>query len=241
MKKETKKVVLASFLTVAAFVYGLFSTNVKLLNAQTASEVTICHATGSAENPYNTLHVSSNAIGGHFQNNGTPKNGHEDDLLLQGTVECPGGSTPTPTATPVRTPVPTPTPTVVPTVSPTPTVVPTMTPTPTATPTASPTPEASATATPNGDICANLDGIQLTMPDEYHQAGVNCLKYELGGPPPPPAVSTSQVLGASTSRVLGASTMAGTGAVEDAIFNSMFTLGSLLTSFGIMKNGKKKS
>ncbi len=49
----------------------------------------------------------------------------------------------------------------------------------------------------------------------------------------------AEVLGVSTGQVLGVSTMAGAGAVEDAIFNSIFTLGSLLTSFGIMKNGKK--
>ena len=55
-------------------------------------------------------------------------------------------------------------------------------------------------------------------------------------------IGGGDVLGASTIRgqVLGTSTMAKTGAVEDALFNSIFTLGSLLTSFGIMKNGKKK-
>lgn len=72
--------------------------------------------------------------------------------------------------------------------------------------------------------------------------GKNCVSFGIpGAPTPPPAVGGTQVLGASTSRgqVLGASTMAKTGVVEDAIFNSIFTLGSLLTSFGIIKNSAK--
>lgn len=52
-------------------------------------KVTICHATSSEVMPYVTIHVSANAIGGHFDNNGTQLAGHEDDLLLQGEVECP--------------------------------------------------------------------------------------------------------------------------------------------------------
>lgn len=51
--------------------------------------VTICHATESEENPWTRIVVSENAIGGHFENHGTPKAGHEDDLLLDGEVDCP--------------------------------------------------------------------------------------------------------------------------------------------------------
>lgn len=163
--------------------------------------------------------------------------------------------TATATATPVSTPTATPTGTWQPTYSPTsqPTVTPTATATTTATATATPTdnpcegeceptstPE--ATATPNGDVCANIDGIQTSLPDNtYHfdLTGKNCLQFDVPGVPTPS--DPGQVLGASTGKVLGASTMAGTGAVEDALFNSIFTLGSLLTSFGIMKNGKKKA
>lgn len=60
-------------------------------------KVTICHATSSESNPYTRIVVSENAIGGHFDNPGTPKAGHEDDILLQGEVLCPipEGETPT--------------------------------------------------------------------------------------------------------------------------------------------------
>ena len=58
-------------------------------DATPAPKVTICHATESEENPWTRNVVSENAIGGHFDNPGTPKAGHEDDILLQGDVECP--------------------------------------------------------------------------------------------------------------------------------------------------------
>lgn len=54
-----------------------------------APKVTICHATSAEDNPWVRIVVSENAIGGHFENPGTPKAGHEDDVLLQGDVECP--------------------------------------------------------------------------------------------------------------------------------------------------------
>src|SRR3989338_7285140 len=65
----------------------LFGRNITL--AKQNDKVTICHATSSETNPYTQIVVSSNAIGGHFENPGTPKAGHEDDLLLEGEVECP--------------------------------------------------------------------------------------------------------------------------------------------------------
>jgi hypothetical protein len=111
-------------------------------------------------------------------------------------------------------------------------------------------PEPTPTPTPNnGDVCANLDGIQTSLPEGYHfdNAGVNCLQFSVPGVEQPTGGSNNsqpQVLGASTmggGKVLGTSTMAKTGMAEDAIFNSVFALGSLLTSFGIMKNGKKKA
>lgn len=54
-----------------------------------APKVTICHATSSEINPWVRIVVSENAIGGHFDNPGTPKAGHEDDVLLEGEQECP--------------------------------------------------------------------------------------------------------------------------------------------------------
>lgn len=87
----------------------------------------------------------------------------------------------------------------------------------------------------------------MSLPDDsYHfdNDGKNCLQFSVPGVEQPnnsnSGIGGAQVLGTSTTgQVLGVSTMAGTGAVEDAIFNSMFAFGSLLTSFGIMKNGKK--
>lgn len=55
-------------------------------------KVTICHATGSSSNPFTTIHTSPNAISGHFNNNGTTKAGHEDDLIFEGEVNCPTGN-----------------------------------------------------------------------------------------------------------------------------------------------------
>lgn len=53
------------------------------------NKVTICHATGSLTNPYVQTTVSINAIGGHFENPGTPLAGHEQDLLIGVTPEVP--------------------------------------------------------------------------------------------------------------------------------------------------------
>ncbi len=58
------------------------------------SKVTICHATSSSDNTYVRIVVDSQAIGGHFENSGTPKSGHEDDLLFVGEVDCPQPPTP---------------------------------------------------------------------------------------------------------------------------------------------------
>lgn len=65
-----------------------------------ADKVTICHATSTENNEYVRIVVSENAIGGHFENPGTPKAGHEDDILLDGDVECPGAVVVTPPAPP---------------------------------------------------------------------------------------------------------------------------------------------
>lgn len=85
--------------------------------------------------------------------------------------------------------------------------------------------------TDNGDICDNIDGIQTSVPEGQHldASGLNCVNFELGGAPtPPPAEEIS-------TEVLGASSMAGTGVVEENIFNLVFTVGSLLSAFGIRK------
>lgn len=108
-------------------------------------------------------------------------------------------------------------------------------------PTSTPTSTPVATETPNSDLCANIDGIQYSVPEGKHldASGKNCVEFGVPGVPES-GIGGGEVLGASKGQVLGASTMAGTGAVTDAFFNAIFGLGSLLTSFGIMKNGKKK-
>lgn len=83
----------------------------------TQPKITICHATSSEENPWVRIVVSENATGGHFENNGTPKAGHEDDVLLQGDVDCP--TSPAPQPSPEPSPGPTPEPTPAPNPSPT--------------------------------------------------------------------------------------------------------------------------
>ena len=76
---------LAIIITITAFYGGRWA------EASQLDKVTICHATESETNPYNQIVVDSHAIGGHFENNGTPKAGHEEDLLFEGEVDCPGG------------------------------------------------------------------------------------------------------------------------------------------------------
>ena len=73
-----------------------------------SDKVTICHATESEVNPFVRIVVSENAIGGHFDNPGTPKAGHEDDLLFDGEVNCPGDPVETPSDTPSDNPSDTP-------------------------------------------------------------------------------------------------------------------------------------
>ncbi len=48
--------------------------------------VTICHANGKKE--LVRIVTNENAINGHFDNNGSIKQGHEDDVLKQGDVPC---------------------------------------------------------------------------------------------------------------------------------------------------------
>lgn len=52
-------------------------------------QVTICHATSSGNHPWVRIVTNRNGIHGHFLNPGTPKAGHEKDLLFHGEVECP--------------------------------------------------------------------------------------------------------------------------------------------------------
>ncbi len=142
--------------------------------------ITICHVAGRADDPasYNTLTLPYNAVygqGGHFNEDGSPQAGHEDDSL----GACPEiptqqpTSTPslTPTSTPTNTPTDTPTSTPTITLTPSATLEPSHTPlSPTETPTPSETPvtpspesteEEAAVETP---IYPALPGIQIGDP-----------------------------------------------------------------------------
>ena len=55
----------------------------------TNDKVWLCHATSSETNPNTLNHVSRNALNGHFDENGTPLAGHEDDLLFEGDKDHP--------------------------------------------------------------------------------------------------------------------------------------------------------
>jgi hypothetical protein len=108
-----------------------------------AARVTICHVAGNGN--MIEITVSENALRGHFNENGTPRQGHEDDILGPCPTPVPPQATPT-----VVLPTPTVTPEV-PAATPTATVV---VPTPTATvilPTPTVTPEVPA-ATPTATV-----------------------------------------------------------------------------------------
>lgn len=85
-------------------------------------------------------------------------------------------------------------------------------------------------------MCANIDGVQSSVPEGKHldASGRNCVEFGVPGAPEP------SDLGIGEGQVLGASTMAATGNAMDSIFYSIFTFGTMLTSLGIMKNGKKQ-
>lgn len=55
-------------------------------NHNPPATVTICHANGKQDMV--RIVTNENAINGHFGNNGTTKQGHEDDVLKQGEQSC---------------------------------------------------------------------------------------------------------------------------------------------------------
>ncbi len=89
---------------------------------------------------------------------------------------------------------------------------------------------ADPTATPDptdpGDVCANIDGVQTSVPSDLHldASQRNCVSFSV------PGADT----GTGGGQVLGASTMAGTGAGEDMLA-MMFAIGSFSFGVGIRK------
>ena len=142
-------------------VLGLVSAALLVPTTKAAAEkVTICHATGSAGNPYVSIKVPPNSgYEPHLDDNGNPLNGHEQDFLLENTDLTACDDVPDPTEAPTATPTdaPTATPTEAPTATPTGSVAPTQTINPTATPTGG---VEAATATPARTLPATstLDG-----------------------------------------------------------------------------------
>lgn len=182
-----------------------------------------CHANSGASG-YNYL--NNPAWTQHFENNGTPKSGHELDFFaLEGDTDCDGEvDTPTPTVTPIPTTVPSPTviPTPVPSDTPTETPNdPTLTPTPVEDISATPTPTVAQVLGDSNDVCTNLDGIQTSVPNGWFQNGAGsteCRQFQFGGAPEGENSPQGQVLGASTeAHVLGANTLAATGSTAETL------------------------
>jgi len=48
-----------------------------------SKKVTICHVAGNSDDPANyvTITISENGLNGHFNNDGTPRQGHQDDIM----------------------------------------------------------------------------------------------------------------------------------------------------------------
>lgn len=65
--------------------------NTNIFGNGDSHKITICHATESETNPYVRIVVDENATNGHFDENGTPLAGHEEDFLFDGIHDCPKG------------------------------------------------------------------------------------------------------------------------------------------------------
>jgi hypothetical protein len=161
---------------------GIFTT-AALATGGPPEQVTICHVAGLASDPANhiTLTLPVTAVygpGGHFEENGTPQAGHEEDYLGPCNPPSPSPS-PDPTEPPpvdycpnidgIQERVP-PGMTIDPVTQ---ECVPRSTPTPTPTfeppmPGEQPKPEIDV------DVCPNLGKVQEEVPDGFHKRDGNC-------------------------------------------------------------------
>ena len=94
------------------------------------------------------------------------------------------------------------------------------------------------------DMCANIEGVQTSVPNDYHidASGRNCVQYQLGGAPQNSGSNSGQVLGTTTTKtgsVLGVSTLGSTGSLDD-LMNIVFTLGAGSVAFGLRKSSLDK-
>ncbi|HYD35091.1 MAG TPA: hypothetical protein VD999_03425 [Vitreimonas sp.] len=116
-------------------------------------KIVICHATSSDEvNPYVMIDISCEALygdngnAGHFDENGSPLNGHEDDYIPHDGETCNPEASASPSPTPSVEPSPTAEPSATP--NPSPTLEPSATPEPSPSMEPSASPEASPSASP---------------------------------------------------------------------------------------------
>lgn len=170
-----------------------------------ADKMTICHATDNSTNPFVKIVVSTNSGNGHLNTDGTPRAGHENDILFSGDVDCPG-ATPSPTSSALIASSPSPTSSLSPSLSPSPTP----SPTPSLTPTPSPTTATTTTTTTN------------TTNTVAGAAAVST---------PAPAVLGAQAL---QGQVLGASALAPTGTFDELLSLGLKMLGVIISGLGIV-------
>jgi hypothetical protein len=118
-----RSAVIIFIIAIAAAILGLTLASASTIKVKESNKVTICHATGSEKNPYVRTVVDEHATKGHFDNQGTPLAGHEDDILLQGDVECTTPEVPEEPETPTVPPVVTTPPVITVVTTPTPVVI----------------------------------------------------------------------------------------------------------------------
>lgn len=96
------------------------------------------------------------------------------------------------------------------------------------------TPVDEPTPTDDGDVCDNIDGIQTGVPEGLHidASGRNCVAFSNSNPPENNSTPQGQVLGATA--------MASTGSFAETLYQVVMGLGGLLTVKGV-KNFKKAS
>lgn len=93
------------------------------------------------------------------------------------------------------------------------------------------------------DMCANIDGVQTTVPADHHldASGANCVQFSVPGAPE--GNGGGQVLGTSTGSVLGVSTLGATGAFVGQLMNviSIVGLASIVSGMKVYSSSKKNS
>jgi hypothetical protein len=163
-------------MSAAMLIAGLVLTVSPKAASAAAETVTLCHAAGQEGTlQYTTLTISWNAaygVAGHFNEDGTPKAGHENDYLgacatPTGTATATNTATLTPTVTATNTATFTPTITTTNTATFTPTATLTNTPTDTATPTSTNTPTDTATPTVTNTPTITPNTLFVVLQDPY--------------------------------------------------------------------------